>query len=83
MTPQPAPIDYEEIIADLEGRLARIESRLQGATQRQDVEAIAKLGKEYNRVQGELETHMGEVVRLRLGHVRPIPELIEEARHAL
>ena len=29
-TPQPAPIDYEEIIADLEGRLARIESRLQG-----------------------------------------------------
>ena len=55
-TPQPAPIDYEEIIADLEGRLARIESRLQGATQRQDVEAIAKLGKEYNRVQGELET---------------------------
>ena len=55
-TPQPVPIDYEEIIADLEGRLARIESRLQGATQRQDVEAIAKLGKEYNRVQGELET---------------------------
>ena len=56
VTPQPAPIDYEEIIADLEGRLARIESRLQGATQRQDVEAIAKLGKEYNKVQGELET---------------------------
>ena len=55
-TSQPAPIDYEEIIADLEGRLARIESRLQGATQRQDVEAIAKLGKEYNKVQGELET---------------------------
>ena len=54
--PQPAPIDYEEIIANLEGRLARIESRLQGATQRQDVEAIAKLGKEYNKVQGELET---------------------------
>ena len=27
-----------------------------GATQRQDVEAIAQLGKEYNRVQGELET---------------------------
>ena len=56
VAPQPAPIDYEEIIADLEVRLARIESRLQGATQRQDVEAIAKLGKEYNRVQGELET---------------------------
>ncbi len=55
-TPQPAPIDYEEIIADLEGRLALIESRLDGATQRHDVEAIAKLGKEYNRVQGELET---------------------------
>ena len=55
-TPQPAPIDYEGIIADLEGRLARIESRLQGATQRQDVEAIAKLGKEYNRIQTELET---------------------------
>ena len=54
--PQPPTIDYEEIIADLEGRLAGIESRLQGATQRQDVEAIAKLGKEYNRVQGELET---------------------------
>ena len=54
--PQPRPIDYEGIIADLEGRLARIESRLQGATQRQDVEAIAKLGKEYNMVQSELET---------------------------
>ena len=54
--PQPRPIDYEGIIADLEGRLARIESRLQGATQRQDVEAIAKLGKEYNMVQIELET---------------------------
>lgn len=53
----PAPrIDYEEVIANLEGRLARIESRLDGATQRQDVEAIAKLGKEYNRVQSELET---------------------------
>ena len=55
-TPQPPPIDYEEIIADLEGRLALIESRLDGATQRQDIEAIAKLGKEYNRVQSELET---------------------------
>ena len=54
--PQPAPIDYEEIIADLEGRLARIESRLEGATQRQDVEAITTLGKEYNTVQSELET---------------------------
>ncbi len=51
-----ARIDYEELIANLEGRLARIESRLDGATQRQDVEAIAKLGKEYNRVQSELET---------------------------
>ena len=56
VTPQPAPIDYEEIIADLEDRLKRIESRLQGATERQDVETIAKLGREYNRVQSELET---------------------------
>ena len=57
VTPPQAPrIDYEEVIANLEGRLARIESRLDGATQRQDVEAIAKLGKEYNRVQSELET---------------------------
>ena len=55
-TPQAPRIDYEELIANLEGRLARIESRLDGATQRQDVEAIAKLGKEYNRVQSELET---------------------------
>ena len=53
---QSPPIDYEEIIAHLEGRLSRIESRLQGATQRLDVEAIAKLGREYNRVQSELET---------------------------
>ena len=56
VTPQPVPIDYEEIIADLEDRLKRIESRLQGATERQDVETIAKLGKEYNMVQSELET---------------------------
>ena len=56
MTPQPAPINYEEIIADLEDRLKRIESRLQGATERQDVETIAKLGREYNMVQSELET---------------------------
>ncbi len=54
--PQPTPISYEEIIAELEGRLARIESRLEDATRRQDVDAITKLGKEYNMVQSKLET---------------------------
>lgn len=56
VTPRPNETGYEESIADLENRLALIESRLEGATQRQDLAAIAKLGREYNMVQGELET---------------------------
>ena len=58
-TPKQAPratgLEYERIITDLEGRLAEIESSLEHATRRQDMDAVAALGTEYNRVQTELQ----------------------------
>lgn len=52
----PAPVlEYERIITDLEGRLAEIELSLEHATQRQDLDAVAKLGTEYNRIQTDLQ----------------------------
>lgn len=58
-TPKHAPrapvLEYERIITDLEGRLAEIESSLERAAQRQDLDAVAKLGTEYNRIQTDLQ----------------------------
>lgn len=48
-------LEYERIITDLEGRLAEIESGLERAAQRQDLDAVAKLGTEYDRIQTDLQ----------------------------
>jgi ATP-binding cassette subfamily F protein 3 len=48
-------MDYETMIADLEAQLTKIETRLERATQRQELDKIANLGEEYNRVQAEME----------------------------
>lgn len=53
--PRATGLEYERIITDLEGRLAEIESSLEHATRRQDMDAVAALGTEYNRVQTELQ----------------------------
>ena len=52
---QDAPPDYEGIIGDLESRLAEIDAALQGATERQSVAEIARLGAEYAETQARLE----------------------------
>lgn len=50
-----APPDYEGIIGELESRLAEIDAALQGATERQSVAEIARLGAEYAETQARLE----------------------------
>ena len=52
--PPPKP-DHEQAIADLESQLARVERDLQSASERQDVEEVARLGEKYDRVQAELK----------------------------
>ena len=49
------PPDYEGIIGDLEARLAEIDAALRGATERQSVAEIARLGAEYAETQARLE----------------------------
>jgi len=51
---EPRP-DHEQTIAALEARLARIESELQRASERQDVKKIGGLGKQYDQTKAELE----------------------------
>ena len=53
--PRTPVLEYERIITDLEGRLAEIESSLERAAQRQDLDAVAKLGTEYDRIQTDLQ----------------------------
>lgn len=50
-----APPDYEGIIGELESRLAEIDAALRGATERQSVAEIARLGAEYAETQARLE----------------------------
>ena len=50
-----APPDYEGIIGELESRLAEIDAALRGATDRQSVSEIARLGAEYAETQARLE----------------------------
>ena len=52
--PEPKP-DHEQTIAALEARLARIERGLQAASERQDVERVTGLGKEYDQPKAKLE----------------------------
>ena len=50
-----APPDYEGLIGELESRLAEIDAALRGATERQSVAEIARLGAEYAETQARLE----------------------------
>ena len=50
-----APPDYEGLIGELESRLAEIDAALRGATERQSVADIARLGAEYAETQARLE----------------------------
>ncbi len=48
-------VDYEALIQRLETTVSRIERRLTDASARQDIDAIARLGREYAKAQRELE----------------------------
>ena len=54
-TKRDAPPDYEGLIGELESRLAEIDAALRGATERQSVAEIARLGAEYAETQARLE----------------------------
>ena len=47
--------DYEQLIADLEAELGRLEVDLEKASTKQDVEEVARLGDEHNQVRARLE----------------------------
>ena len=51
----PPPPDPEQVIAELEARLATIERELQAASERQDVGEVERLGKEYDKTQTRVE----------------------------
>ena len=60
---KPAPQreqDPEEVIFEMEDRLARIEAELQAASERQDMDKIVGLGEEYTRTQARLERAWAE-----------------------
>ena len=48
-------IDNEKIIYELEARLSDVESQLQSASERQDVNAVNLLGKQYDSISSDLE----------------------------
>lgn len=48
-------IDNEKIIYELEARLSDVESQLQLASERQDVDAVNLLGKQYDSISSDLE----------------------------
>ena len=48
-------VDYEGLIQNLESRLADIEKNLETASDRQDTDAIARLGQEYAETQKRIE----------------------------
>jgi ATP-binding cassette subfamily F protein 3 len=52
--PEPAP-DPEQVIADLEARLARLERELQAATESRDIGKIGRLGQEYDDTRAQLD----------------------------
>ena len=48
-------VDYETLINELEGKVLRVESELQSATNTSDVDKIIELGHEHNKLTQELE----------------------------
>ena len=62
-TSRPNPMREElmlQAIAKLEGRMADLESRLEASSLAQNLEDIAKLGREYDETQAELERKLQE-----------------------
>ena len=57
---QPPGPNPEQVISDLESRVAEIEGELEAASERQDVTEIARLGAEYDRVQARLSKAVDE-----------------------
>ncbi|PKB78877.1 MAG: hypothetical protein BZY88_16155 [SAR202 cluster bacterium Io17-Chloro-G9] len=60
---RPNPMREElmlKAVAGLEERLADVEAKLEAASQEQDLEQVAKLGKEYDETQAELEQKLEE-----------------------
>ena len=53
--PREVAPDYEQLIADLEAQLARLEGDLEKASSKQDVEEVARLGDEHNQIRARLE----------------------------
>ena len=53
--PPPAPVDYEALIQERETRVERIERRLARASANQDVEAIARIGRQHAAAQKSLQ----------------------------
>ncbi|PKB63718.1 MAG: hypothetical protein BZY80_05855 [SAR202 cluster bacterium Io17-Chloro-G2] len=60
---RPNPMREElmlQAIAKLESRMAEVEGQLEAASQEQDLEAVGRLGKEYDETQAELEQKLKE-----------------------
>ena len=55
-------VDHEELIAGLETHLAEVEVELQAASERRDVERVAALGREHERLKSDLERAWDEWV---------------------
>ena len=53
-------LDQEKVIAELEKRLAKLETDLQAASERQAVDDVARLGKEHDTTRDDLERAWGE-----------------------
>ena len=58
--PAAPKVDMEQVIMDLEEELRKIESKLQEATQGQDLSEMTRLAEAYARVQAELDQRLDE-----------------------
>ena len=59
---QEPEVDHEELIAGLETHLAEVEGELQAASERRDLERVAALGREHERLRSDLERAWDEWV---------------------
>ena len=59
---QEPEVNHEELIAGLETHLAEVEGQLQAASERRDVERVAALGREHEKLRSDLERAWDEWV---------------------
>ena len=59
-SPPPKPPDFEQLISELETRLAEIERGLEGASARQDVDEITRLAEQHQETQTSLAKALEE-----------------------